>query len=353
MTRSAAALDADNLPRQPDELEPKVAQLGERLRTYGEKAPSFGFFKPARSTVDLARSLRSLTDDDNFSATELRRLMRQEDYESLFRLPPQIIAEALGLDRSTPKEVLQQLRELWFSTSSPESITVRGYGKAAVEVMWAVVSNWPASLASLDLSNNGIGQEGAVPLILLLRKSNLAVLDLSENSLFRGFNNAYNANYVDDVAHFSEALANNRALRALDLSNNFIDIRSRSIVRGLAEGLTGNQTLRSLNLSGCGLDLGASSNFAVLAKALGDNATLQELDLSNNNIDRSGADALIRALEKNKTIIKLDISGNDDIHAEQFEEITKLLARNQAENIVKADEAPVAAARPSGPAPAA
>lgn len=273
-----------------------VVRLREGLKLYSNSQPFRLFGSNKHASQDLAHCLSELRENAYFTAALLKEQLTSEEYESLFRLPATLKAASLGLDKTTVK--LGEVFELWFSCTYPSEFSLHGNREAAIEAMWAIITNVPRSLTSLDLSDNDIGHEGALPLILLLKTPTLRSLNLSGNNIYRGFSHIYNQTwYGQDVMHLGNALAENSSLKSLDLSYNAVDIRSRFVVEGLANGLARNNSIVDLNLAGCGIDLGAGSNFPVLTKALAKNTSIRRLNLANNNIDRGGADALIAMLQ--------------------------------------------------------
>ncbi|XP_042770978.1 leucine-rich repeat-containing protein 45 isoform X1 [Panthera leo] len=121
----------------------------------------------------------------------------------------------------------------------------------------------------LDLKGNNLRAAGAEALGKLLRQNK------SIQSLTLEWNNM--GAWEDAFATFCRALADNGALRQLDLRNNQISHK------------------------------GAEE----LALALTRNASLQQLDLRWNDIGLLGGRALVNCLPRNKTLWRLELAGNN------------------------------------------
>ena len=151
------------------------------------------------------------------------------------------------------------------------------------------------SLTSLDLSKNDIGDEGAISLSEALTvNTSLTSLKLSENSIGH-----------EGANSLSEALRVNTSLTSLDLFGNSIDNEGAN---SLSEALRVNTSLTSLVLSEnhIGIEGGIS-----LSKALRVNTSLSSLNLRGNDIGDKGAISLSKALRVNTSLTSLNLCGND------------------------------------------
>lgn len=156
----------------------------------------------------------------------------------------------------------------------------------------------PVGLEVLDLSNNDIGDDGAWQLTnSIMNLNRLTKLDLSSNA---GFGD-------DAVAEVGRLLPNMQNLSSLDLSKN--SGIGDAGVEVLASSLSSTPTLKVLNLSATKVaDVGAS----VLGRALAEESCpLVCLMLGNCKIGEDGANEMMDALDDNKTLLTLDLSGND------------------------------------------
>jgi Leucine-rich repeat (LRR) protein len=191
----------------------------------------------------------------------------------------------------------------------------------AVDIARALAGN--TTLQTIDLTNNRIGDEGA---IALAGNTTLQTLDLTNNRI--GYEGAraladnktlqtlnLDSNEIGDEGAI--ALAGNTTLQTLNLSDNKIgDEGARVLANNTTlqtlnlaynkigeialAALAGNTTLQTLNLLGHRIgDEGAI--------ALAGNTTLQTLNLPFNEIGDEGA----RALAGNRTLQNLDLYGNE------------------------------------------
>jgi hypothetical protein len=133
-----------------------------------------------------------------------------------------------------------------------------------------------ATLTSLDLVSNRIGEAGATQLAECLRvNATLTSLQLASNRIGAA-----------GATQLAECLRVNATLTSLNLGGNGIGATGAT---QLAECLRVNATLKSLDLSFNGIgDAGATQ----LAECLRVNATLKSLSLINNGIGGAGARAL-------------------------------------------------------------
>ncbi|MGA4237865.1 GALA protein [Ralstonia nicotianae] len=177
-----------------------------------------------------------------------------------------------------------------------------------------------ASLTSLNLSGNGIGTAGAEA---LGRNTVLTALDISANPIRNAGAQALASSRsltslelrdtgIEDGG--IEALAANTVLRSLDISGN--DLSDQS-----AAALAANRTLTSLKANGCGLTNDMAQQLArirslrtleVGSNSIGDagvltiarNASLRSLNLSRNPITPQG----LYPLALSRTLKSLDVS---------------------------------------------
>ena len=106
-------------------------------------------------------------------------------------------------------------------------------------------------------------------------------------------------------------------VETLDLSGKNLGVASVVVIASL---VSVNGSLTSLNLSSnqlCGLDIFKRGTYTAegitaIADALRVNGALTKLSLADNNLMEEGTKAICEALEKNKTLKELDISGAKD-----------------------------------------
>jgi len=151
-----------------------------------------------------------------------------------------------------------------------------------------------STLTELNLSGNGIGDQGATGLAEALKvNSTVRVLILSRNGICD-----------QGATGLAEALTVNSTLTELHLDGNEIGDQGAT---GLADALKVNSTLTLLDLAGNGI--GAQSATG-LAEALKVNSTLTELKLDGNSIGDQGTTGLAEALTVNSTLTELHLDGN-------------------------------------------
>ena len=181
-------------------------------------------------------------------------------------------------------------------------------------------------LTSLNIAYNEIGTEGGKALATAL-ETNKVLTDLS----LRGSCELETSLGPESSLAVVKALSHNRALRTLDLSFNDIGPHAAILVMqnktitdlnvsgnenmgpNFATGLVSNNTLTSLDLSQAIFE---SDVFHELAKAISTNSVLTHLYLGKNYPrdapegydDVTGIQALAAALQKNKTLVSLDLN---------------------------------------------
>ncbi|CAG8530551.1 26490_t:CDS:2, partial [Gigaspora margarita] len=191
-------------------------------------------------------------------------------------------------------------------------------------------------ITELNFSDNDIVHELSEFLITILLNNNITGIslrstkissemvttlaqDLKSNKIkLRYLNLSRNEISSDAIGTLIEALEDNKTLKNLDLS----DITGAGqIGQELTKSLEKNKTLKTLNLSNCNI---RNNVVNALEKALRTNNSLSDLDLSYNSCPMSN---LLKALEKNRSLIKLNIS-NLDLLPEEIEALSDALTTN-------------------------
>ena len=148
-------------------------------------------------------------------------------------------------------------------------------------------------LTRLSVADCGVGDEGVLSVLPVVRAGVLSTLELRSNRIGNS-----------GAASLAEALAGNSALRALDLQRN--DIKDQGAI-GLAAALQVNGALQIVNLRFNEIgDAGATA----LGKALQSNRTILELHLGGNLIGPEGAMQLAASLETNASLRTLNLRSN-------------------------------------------
>mmetsp|Transcript_7733 Transcript_7733/g.20094 ORF Transcript_7733/g.20094 Transcript_7733/m.20094 type:complete len:1081 (-) Transcript_7733:319-3561(-) len=156
------------------------------------------------------------------------------------------------------------------------------------------------SLATLDISDNGITADGIIPI-----SSGLASLNASASASPLGINDKINVT----------------SLTSLNLEKNPIGPQGAP---PLGRALKQNQALKTLLVGSCDLlDKGSSEIFLCLAK----NAALTELDVSSNTVGNEGGENLAHCLTFNSTLENISLA-NNKIGEVGGEHLAKALSKN-------------------------
>lgn len=109
---------------------------------------------------------------------------------------------------------------------------------------------------------------------------------------------------TEGIKFLCKSIAQNSHLEELNLSRNSLTIYdARSIASCLASS---EQNIKSLSLGSCTLD---DECIQILSNSFLQSKKIEKICLSRNDITGKGALALIRVLEKNTSIIELDVDG--------------------------------------------
>ncbi|XP_076777699.1 leucine-rich repeat-containing protein 74A isoform X2 [Arvicanthis niloticus] len=174
-------------------------------------------------------------------------------------------------------------------------------------------------LQELNVSNNGLGLEGARIISDFLQENNSSLwkLKLSGNK------------FKEECALLlCQALSSNYRIRSLNLSHNeFSDTGGEYLGQMLAL----NVGLQSLNLSWNHFNIRGA---VALCNGLRSNVTLKKLDVSMNGFGNDGALALGDALRLNSCLVYVDVSSNG-ITNEGASRISKGLENNECLQVLK------------------
>ena len=199
-----------------------------------------------------------------------------------------------------------------------------------------------ANTISIDLSQNFIGDRGAVALSALLehRHTKLSHLWLASNRIGCGGIKAIaeairenvelvelhlgrNHIHADGATALASALSENTKLEVLDIQHNAFHYRGTA---ALATALEKNKKLRRLNIGFNRIgDVGARK----LANGLRKNKVLTSISLRANGIGEGGMHDLARELRRNRHIVTIDVSHNN-ASPDAMHEVSKLVHKNEA-----------------------
>ncbi|XP_029002715.1 capping protein, Arp2/3 and myosin-I linker protein 3-like [Betta splendens] len=194
------------------------------------------------------------------------------------KLPPDVLRALLSGLTSNP-----HITDLYLDISGCE---LRAAGAAVIQELFPRVS----SIATLDISDNGLDADLLTVLPALSRHASLRHLHLGKNFNIKN-------RVLDEVLQKLVQLIQEEecALQSLSLS----DSRLRSRGTMLVNALGSNTCLRKVDLSGNSMDdIGAK----MLSKALQINTTLRSVTWDRNNTSAAGFLDVARALEHNFTL---------------------------------------------------
>ena len=232
------------------------------------------------------------------------------------------------------------LTELDFSKQNDPRHPGVGIGKEGAASFASVMATGGTkiSLKILDLSNDGLGAEGAKALEEALggkrrRKTRLtAAVDTAASdkiekakkqraTSLKDLRLSYNRFGFIGAACMGRMLAANNTLTSLDISYNGLGElnkqgRDAKGILKLSNGLAKNVSLKSLNLTGNGL---SNKGATALSQALRTHPTMATIQLRNNGIELVGAMELAKLSHINPNINVVDVAGN--IMRPQVEEL--------------------------------
>jgi len=153
------------------------------------------------------------------------------------------------------------------------------------------------SVYYIDLSNQKIGDEGAIRLAKVIDES-------YERNIINDINLSNNEIGKDGLLALLGILVYYQSLKDFDLSNNRIDDRGANLLKHLIEQ---SKTVTSLNLKNNQIgDRGAK----ILAEKISQNQVLRRINLSGNKIGFEGIRALRSATSANRTLLYINLDGN-------------------------------------------
>eukprot|EP00611_Tribonema_gayanum_P009092 TRINITY_DN18824_c0_g1_i1.p1 TRINITY_DN18824_c0_g1~~TRINITY_DN18824_c0_g1_i1.p1 ORF type:complete len:253 (-),score=106.94 TRINITY_DN18824_c0_g1_i1:608-1294(-) len=194
------------------------------------------------------------------------------------------------------------------------------------------------SLQSLRLAGNGMDDVAAVALATKLSSPScqLTELDVSHNQLgWRG------------GLALARALAANARLRSLSAAGNAVGAAGAALRLGdhLASALAVNRALTALDVSDA--RLGPAAGVAI-AGALARNGALVSVDLRNNRFDQDVGIALEAAVRANATLVELRVSPEEVTEASAAAINDILVDREHAQALAQ-EEGAAAASSQQGP----
>ena len=194
------------------------------------------------------------------------------------------------------------------------------------------------SLQQIGLGNNNITEEAAGGIALVLsHNANIRALNLGGNNLLaasivklaKDLKNissltkldVSNSDILEEAAgDIADVLMRNPYLQVLNLNDNYLGMRIRTI----AKGMQNISTLRQLELRNNNIVKEAASD---LAAVLAYNDKLQILNLNGNMLEDAGISKIVKSLQCNSMLIELHLSDNN-ITQEAADDIATVLSYN-------------------------
>jgi Ran GTPase-activating protein (RanGAP) involved in mRNA processing and transport len=164
-------------------------------------------------------------------------------------------------------------------------------------------------LEKILLSKNNLRKACVHIKNLLIKKTNIKYLKLTSCKIEDSFNLIF------------KGLADNNMLQILDLSDNNFSLR-QELFKDIIDVLSSNKTLCKLKLNETNID-----DFAIeyLSKGLENNGGLREIYLKKNYLTKKSVSMLLKAIENNSIIAKIELVGNEEISNKLIQEVEKVL----------------------------
>ncbi|KAF9128202.1 hypothetical protein BGW39_005277 [Mortierella sp. 14UC] len=203
-----------------------------------------------------------------------------------------------GLRGNLLETIAPAIRESNLRLVSMRSNRIGATGGVWIGVMMRDYDDQPNKVIPINNEEQGFKRvfPGIVNPELLKRTRGIESLDVSDNDLRQG------ADYV------AQTLRRNMSLKCLILANNNLD-PARLVV--LADALKLNIGLEALDLGNNRVCGPVATGMNALTQKLVYNKTLTKLTLSNTGLQSEGAIALAEFLPETRTLVQLDLTGND------------------------------------------
>ncbi|ODN04727.1 Leucine-rich repeat-containing protein 16A [Orchesella cincta] len=185
--------------------------------------------------------------------------------------------------------------------------------EALKQLLLGLACNESTADVELDISSNGLGQQGAHVLESCLHGIKcLASLDISDNNL------------EGDLAGVVTAASKNKSLKHLNLGRNLQSTKSKHVAQ-VMEAIEEDCVLQTLSLA----DSKLKGELYSVINALGSNQCLQNIDISGNQMGDVGARLLAKALQINSKIRCITYDRNN-ITLQGFSDIAYGLESNMS-----------------------
>jgi hypothetical protein len=238
-----------------------------------------------------------LSDDSKITELEIHGIYDEDPPLGLAQ-----VLQALGRQSALTELILTDLLRL---------------GRDEARLLRMILCNNP-SLQRLDLNCNHLGSAGLAELApALYSNTSITVLDITMNRL-----------QLDDMESarlLRNILRHNKTMTTLYLCGNAFGLTAGA-VECIADGLAGNSTLLEIDLSSCHL---RDDDVSILAQTLGSrNTTLQKVALNHNSITSTSLGVFLETMEQNNHhITNLDLEHNP-IGNEGARLLARLLGNN-------------------------
>jgi Ran GTPase-activating protein (RanGAP) involved in mRNA processing and transport len=274
--------------------------------------------------AESAKMLAEVAKQKGISLCGIQRDQTTADFSShMYLQPPDAILLASDLSQAVVTGTLTRVdvRRNNFAGDGAAQLAAAILGNLKIEMFNEIpIKEMRADLfTELDLNGKGVGVEGVMVVAGLIPVMGaLTSLDLSNNSLcgVNGYGGTYTA---EGAAALAPALAANGTLTRVDVRRNNI---AGDGAAQLAAAVLGNlkiemfneipiqemraNSLTELDLNGKAFGVEGSMVVAGLMPVMG---VLTMLSLTSNTLGEEGTKAICEALEQNKTLKELDISG--------------------------------------------
>ena len=302
-----------------------VKLIAEALRTSVTGGLTVANLMRNHLDVESAKMLAEVAKQKGISLCGIQRDQTTANFLYKGLEPPDAILLGSDLSQAIVTGALTDLY-IWSNSIKDEGITA---------ICNAVQGNKESKLAKLNVGDNNISPIGATAVAAMVAvTSGLMALNLSSNSLKdEGVNavcEAIQSNKETKLTslHFSyngigpvgaNAVAAMVAMVAVTGGLTITSLAGNELgeegTKALCEALEQNKTLKELDISGDwfgnkGSNIGGSAGAKHVAKMLDVNGALTKLSLAKNEFGEEGTKAICEALEQNKSLKELDISGD-------------------------------------------
>lgn len=253
------------------------------------------------------------------SGQELKR--KKEAAEALRRKKEQELAQRIKDEKAAKKQkAIQEQKRLELERRRREEEEQRKKMEGGLDT---ILDTLTRNTSAPHITLCCIEELGSVRLRLLTKA-------LGENTSCMSMDLNRKGLCDEDGLSLGGMLEQNNCLQKLECEGNNLGVKS---AEAIAEALRKNTCLQSLNLESNNLTANSDDQKGVikLAEALRENRTLRVLMLSRNGITMQAGEYFVKAVEANKMLTLVDLSGNDSLSVEQLRRIDEAVQSNRRE----------------------